>query len=75
MNEENSWLVVPIMLGGMVVVGAVMALLMEYLPQEKDTQFTPVPSVLIFVGGTFLAVAGVTAVVMFIAITRLGCCA
>lgn len=68
--NQYSWLIVPIMLGGLLPVGLVMGLLIEVLPTGTDESWPT----LAFVGGTILSVVGVTAIIMWIAIRWLGCC-
>lgn len=71
-NDEHGWLIVPMLCGAMVVVGGVMTLLLDHL--THDGQFVGVPSVVVFVGGTILATIVTVAIIMAVAITRLGCC-
>ena len=66
MNENNSWLIVPIMMMGVVVVSITAALLLEFLPRQTMP--------IVFVAGAVLTTFAVTAVIMAIAITQLGCC-
>lgn len=68
MDENDSWIIVPMMLMGVVVVTMVGALLLEFLP--KQWFFSP----MVFGAGVVFAVSIVTAVIMAVAITQLGCC-
>ena len=71
MDEQDSWMIVPMLLGGMVVTTLVGGFLLEYLSPRRDSLALAGP---MFVGGTILAAAGCVAIIMTVAITKLGCC-